>query len=147
MEVAKSEGNAHTVELGSCFRELPRFPEVHEQLTTSDELHHEKYLEVCLEHELHTDEEWMISFLQDVLLEHGRLNLVVVENNILPEGLHRVHCLGVLFLHEEHLAKATFSNDLLDLEGVQISWFFVFAETPLEDRHCSGFRKLCICLL
>lgn len=51
---------------------------MHEKLSTSDELHDEENLEVGLEHKLHANEEWMIRLLQYVLLEHGRLNLIII---------------------------------------------------------------------
>jgi len=57
------------------------------------------------EYEGHSDEEGMISFEQDVLLKLRRLNLVVVENSVLVQGLHGVDLAVRLLLHEEHLAE------------------------------------------
>ena len=39
---------------------------MHEELTTSDELHYEEYLQISLENVLHSDQERMVGFLEDV---------------------------------------------------------------------------------
>ena len=83
MKMAKGESHAQTVELGPLLWKLPGLSQVHEQLTAAHELHYEENLQLRLEHELHANEERMIRFLQNVLLQHGRLNLVVIQNNVL----------------------------------------------------------------
>jgi len=65
---------------------------MHEQLSSSNELHDEENLLVCLEDVLHTNKEWMIGLEQYIFLEKGTLNLVVVKDNILSKTLHSVNC-------------------------------------------------------
>ena len=71
MEVTECQGDSKGVELGSSFRELAGLPEVHEQLTATDKLHHKVQLGVSLEDVLHTNEERMIGLLQNLLLKHS----------------------------------------------------------------------------
>jgi hypothetical protein len=85
VKMAESQSNCKRIELSSRFRELPGFSQMHEKLTTSDKLHDEEDFKVCLEHELHTNEERMIGLLQDIFLKHSRLNLVIIQNDIFPE--------------------------------------------------------------
>jgi hypothetical protein len=56
---------------------------MHEKFTASNKLHNEEDFLIGLEHIFHTDQKWMISFLQYFLLEQCRLNLVIIEDDVL----------------------------------------------------------------
>ena len=71
------------IETSSILRESRHLSEVHKQLTTSDKSHHEKDLCLRLEDITHSYEERMVRLEQDVLLKPCRLNLIVLDDNIL----------------------------------------------------------------
>jgi len=106
---------------------------MHKQLSTSDELHDEENLKVSLEDILHTNEERMISFLQDIFLEHSRLNLIVVQNDVLSEGFHGIDRARVFLLDKEHFSKTSLTNNFDDLEGIKTCRHFILLQTPLEN--------------
>ena len=147
VEVAEGQGDAQTVELGSLLRELSRLSKMHKQLAASDKLHDEEDLEVGLEDELHAHEERMVGLLQNIFLKHGRLNLIVVQNDIFSERLHCKHCLGVLLLHQEHFSETALANNLLDFERVQICRLLILFKTSLENCHGTALRELGVGLL
>ena len=82
MEMAQGNCSSDGIELSSWFREVSGFSKMQEQLSSSDKLHDKEDFEVCLEHVFHTNQEWMISFEQDLLLQKGALYLFVVDNHI-----------------------------------------------------------------
>ena len=71
MKMTKCQCHSKTIKLGSLFGKLPRLSKMHEQLSTPYKLHDEEDLEVSLEHVLHTNEERVVSLLQNIFLEHG----------------------------------------------------------------------------
>lgn len=68
VQVAESIGDDGRVELRPVFLEVASFSKVHEQLTSSDELHYEENLLVSLKHVLHAHKERVIGLHQDFLL-------------------------------------------------------------------------------
>lgn len=119
--MTKGESDGQRVKLGSLLGELARLAQVHEKLTTAHKFHDEVDSLVVLEHELHANEEWMISLLQNLLLEHRRLNLVELKDGVLTQSLHCVQILRVLLLNQEDLTEATLTNDGLEVEILQCS--------------------------
>jgi len=99
VQVTESECNRERVELGPLLRELSGFPEMHEQLTSSNKLHNKEDFLVCLENVLHTHQEWVISFQQNILLQKCTFDLVVIQNDVLSETLHCVDRLVGDLLH------------------------------------------------
>ena len=98
---------------------------MHEQLTTSDEFHDEEDLKICLEYKLHAYKERVIGLLQDIFLKHCGFNLIVLQNNVLSQGLHGINCLSISLLHQKDLSKTTLANNLDDLESVQTCRFLI----------------------
>lgn len=147
VEMTESEGNSERIKLSSSLGELPRFSQVHEKLTTSDKLHDEEDLHVGLEDELHTNEEGMVSLLQDIFLKHSRFNLIVIQNDILPERFHGVHCLRILLLHQKDFSETTFADDFYDLEGVKTRWSLILFEASLENSVGTHFSEFLIGLI
>ena len=83
MQVAEGHGDLDGVEAGSVLREASDLAQVHEKLATSDESHDEENLLLSLEHVAHSDEEWVIRLQKDIFLQSGRLDLIVLDDNIL----------------------------------------------------------------
>ena len=83
MEVTNRKCHLGSVESGPFLGESGGISKVHEQLSSSDESHHEEDLLLSLEDVVHTDEEWMVCLHHNVLLKLCALNLVVVDDNIL----------------------------------------------------------------
>ena len=98
---------------------------MHEQLTSSNKLHNEEDLLVCLENVLHTHQEWVISFQQNILLQKCTFDLIVIQNDVLSETLHCVDRLVGDLLHQEHFSKTTSANDTLYLEIFKIDFLLI----------------------
>lgn len=60
MKVPNCKSYLGSVELGSLFWESSAIPQMHEQLSTSDEPHHKKYLLVGLKDIVHAHQERMV---------------------------------------------------------------------------------------
>lgn len=69
MKMAQGKCNSQGIEFGSVFRELSCLSKMHEKFATSHEFHDEEDFLLGLEDVLHTNQERMISFLQDLLLK------------------------------------------------------------------------------
>lgn len=69
VQVSERNRDLNGVELSSILVEPLRLPQMHEQFATADELHDEKDLLFSHEDEGHADEEGVIGFKQDVLLQ------------------------------------------------------------------------------
>jgi len=99
---------------------------MHEQLAAPDKFHYEKDLLVCLEHVLHTNQEWMVCLLEDFLFQQRGLNLIVIQYDILSEGFHGIDAARVHLLDQEHLSKTSLANHTLDNEIFQLSRLFLW---------------------
>ncbi len=64
---------------------------MHEKLTSTDEAHDEENLFGRLENVAHADKEWMVGFKQNIFLEFGRFHLVILQNHVFAQRLHRIH--------------------------------------------------------
>ena len=117
--MAKGESHGQRVELRPLLGELARLAQMHEELATAHKLHDEVDSRVRLEDEFHADEERMISLLQNLLLEHRRLDLVELKDGVLTQGLHSVQILRVSLLAQEDLTETTLTNDGLEVEVLQ----------------------------
>jgi hypothetical protein len=98
---------------------------MHKQLTSSNKLHNEENFLVCLENVLHTHQEWVISFQQNILLQKCTFDLIVIQNDVLSETLHCIDRLVGDLLHQEHLSKTTSANDTLYLEIFKIDFLLI----------------------
>jgi hypothetical protein len=83
VEVTNSHGYLDSVEFSAFFSKSLCLPQVHEKFSASNESHNEKDLLVCHEDIVHTDEEGVVGLQKNIFLKLGRLNLVVIEDNIL----------------------------------------------------------------
>lgn len=84
VQMAESHGDLDGVEAGPILWEPSHLPQVHKKLTTTDESHNEEDFLLSLEDVAHTDKEGVVCLQQDVLLEPGRLHLIVLDNHVLP---------------------------------------------------------------
>ena len=145
MQVAEGECHGERVELRSLLLELPVLAQVHEELATSDELHDKVELGVGLEHVLHADEEGVVRLLQDLLLEHRRLDLVVVEDHVLAQGLHGVDIISAFLLHEEHLSKRALADNRLAHEVLEGTYLFLLVSH--EQGRTAFLAELAVLLV
>jgi hypothetical protein len=60
MEISNSVADLHSVEPGILFREAGHLTEMREELSSTDESHHEEDLGLGLEHVVHSHEEGVV---------------------------------------------------------------------------------------
>lgn len=66
MEMAQSKSHGRCIKFSPLLLEILHFPEMHEQLSTSDKLHDKKDTLLSLEHIFHSHQKWMIGFEQNI---------------------------------------------------------------------------------
>lgn len=88
VEMTQSHSNLDCIELCPILWESGHLTQVGEELSSSHESHDKEDLLVGLEHVAHTNEEWMVGLQEDIFLQFGRLDLVILNNDILAERLH-----------------------------------------------------------
>ena len=145
MQMSQSQGNGESIKLCPLLWELSHLSEMHKKFTTSDKLHNEEYFLIGLEHVFHTDQKWMISFLQDFLLEQSGLNLIIIEDDVLSQGLHGINSIRTRFLYEEYFTETAFSNYTFDDKIFEPNIFFIL----IFREECIGslFGKFLIKLI
>ena len=111
MQVTKSHRYLNCIETSSLFRETCNLAKMSEKFTTSYESHDEENLLLSLEDVIHSNQEGVISLHKNVLLKFRRLNLVILDDYILAEGLHGVGIVSSTLLDEEHFSKGTATDD------------------------------------
>lgn len=82
---------------------------------------------LVLENVLHVDEEGMVNGVKDVLLQSDVFELVVLQDDILPDALHGVQVLVIDIFNQEDLAKRSLSNHLLHDEVFKLSVLLVLS--------------------
>ncbi len=58
---------------------------MHEELASSNELHHEEDLLLSLKDIVHAHQERVVRLKQDVLFQLGALDLIVINDDVFPE--------------------------------------------------------------
>lgn len=114
--MGESKGDLSCKEPGLVFWEHAHFDQMAEKFATFDKLHEEVDTELVLEDVLHIDKEGMIYRPQDILLQLNVLHLLILQNYILPDALHRIQFLSLRVLDEEHFTESTLANHFADLE-------------------------------
>ena len=127
--VQMSDGECYLrgVELRSIFGETSTVSQMHEELSSSHEPHHEEYFLVSLEDVVHSHEERVVGLKQDFLFQFGALNLIVVENHILAQRLHCIYLFSSLLLHQEYFSETSSSNHLLNDKVLESNCFVSFS--------------------
>lgn len=140
MQVTESYGYLSDHKLSLIFLEPTVFDKMTEQLTTLNKVHDKEYSILVLENVIHTDYEWMINCIQDLLLQLKRINIFILEHHVLSDTLHGKELLVSHMLHHEYFTKGTFSNHSNDLEVFELGIFFGL----LLELKCGGhFWLLC----
>ena len=162
VQVTEGHCDLNGVEAGSIFIEAGDIAQVHEQLTATHEPHHEEDFLLSLEHVAHAHEEGVVSLQQDVLFQTSRLDLVVLDDNILTQRLHSVNFLRSSLLDKEDFTEGASTNDRLDNEvrkcdvlvslGVDERWAVIAASGQLivvigrrvllRWSACNGFVEI-----
>ena len=118
--MSETKGNLHGEEpdlfLGESFLLILKVLEDH---TALDKWHHEIDAEFILENEIHVYQEWVIHGLQNILLTFEVFELLVLNDEILPDALHCIELPHVV-LDEIYLAERTLANRLHNLELFEI---------------------------
>jgi len=81
-------------EFDFLFREVLDFDKVAEEFTTLYKLHQEINTPFVLEHILHIDQEWVVNSIENILLHADVSHLVVFQDQVFPDALHRVEIVG-----------------------------------------------------
>ena len=118
MQVAEGHGNLNCIEAGPVLRESSHLAQVHEELATSDESHDKENLLVCLEHVAHSNEEGMISLQKDVFLQPSRLDLIILNDDVLSQRFHCVYLVVTNLLHKEDFTETASTDNLFDLKVI-----------------------------
>ena len=119
--MSETEGHLHSEEpdlfLGESFLLLLQVREDH---TALDKRHHEVDAEFILKYEIHVYQEWVIHRLQNIFLAFEVLELLVFDDQILPDALHRVE-LTRTALDQIYFSERTLPNRLDNLKLFEIS--------------------------
>jgi len=103
-------------ELGLVLGEVADLDEMAEELAAFDELHQEVDPVIVLEHILHINQEWVVYLAQNIFLELDVLHLLVLEDDVLADALHRVQFASCGVLHQVHLAECALADHLTNLK-------------------------------
>ena len=114
--MTQSHGYLDGIESGAVLREASHLAQVHEEFTTSDEAHDEENLLVRLEHVAHTNQKRVVSLQQDVLFQSRGLHLIILNDDILSQGLHGVNIVRIPLLDQKDFSEGATTDDGLDHE-------------------------------
>lgn len=80
----------------------------------------------------------MVGLLQNIFLKQGRLDLVVVQDNVLAERFHGVDLAVLHLLDQEHLTKASTTDHAPNLKVVQhhLGLVFIFHKQGVGAHLC-----------
>lgn len=67
---------------------------------------------------VHVDEEWVIELAEELPLVHNRVHRSFRDDSAFEHLFHGVHLSALLLLDLPHLAKASFPNDIMELEMI-----------------------------
>jgi len=96
MQVSNCYDHLSRVKLNAVFLESLLALEHLVEFTTTNEWHYEVETKVVLEEVFHADEEGVIALKHDVLLQYGIVNLVILNQYVLPNRFYGEHVL-ILF--------------------------------------------------
>ena len=144
MKVADRDGHLGSIEDDSRLLEPPLALEYLVELSSSNEGHHEVEPEVVLEEVLHTDEERVVALEHDVLLQNRVLHLVVLDQDVLPNGLDCKELLSRLELSKEHLSKGSSSDNHEEVEILKGDYFITASLFLLHEESPSQFFFLLV---
>ena len=120
MQVAESKSDLGGEKFSLVFVEPFYLYQVSEQFASCYEFHDEVYARIVLEHVLHSHNERMGNVEKNVFFELDIVELLVVDDNVLANALHREQILRALLLHQINLAKGALSNHPFQLEILEV---------------------------
>jgi len=117
VQMLKSEHQLGNVEPRTRLGKPAFLLQVPEQLSTALVIRHKEQVVLGLETEFQSDQEWRVEgLLQDLSLSDGMGNLLLGDDILFGQHLHRVDSLRVPFSHLEDLAEGSTSDQLENLE-------------------------------
>ena len=120
MQVAESKSDLGGEEFSLVFVEPFYLYQVSEQFASCYEFHDEVYARIVLEHVLHSHNERMGNVEKNVFFELDIVELLVVNDDIFPDALHRVELPIPVVLDEEDLAESALADHFEDLEVLEL---------------------------
>jgi hypothetical protein len=90
VQVTQGQGNLRSKKLSLRLCKPFDLHQMSKQLATLNEPHQKVNSELILKHELHIDQEWMFNRKQDLLFQLNIVYLVVLDDDILADTLHRI---------------------------------------------------------
>jgi hypothetical protein len=119
MQMPKGDGDLDNHEARLFLREALDLVKVAEELAALDEVHEEVDSVLVLEHVVHAHDEGVLDRVEDIFLELDVLELLIVDDYVLADALHRIDALRVHVLDQVDLAKGALANHLHDHEVLQ----------------------------
>lgn len=123
MEVSYCKCNLRNVKFDSTLRKAAFGTPLHHavKLAAPTKFHNEEYLMFSCENVIGFDQERVVQGLQDILLDQGRFDLLVLQQVNLFYLLHRECFLGVHFLNQEYFSESAFTNQGFYLEIAKLN--------------------------
>lgn len=116
VKVSNGHGDLSSVELDNLFSESLLFLEHLIKFTPLHEGHNEIETELGLEQVVHSNKERMITRKQDIFLQLGIIDLVILEQHILSDGFNSIENLVLFELGQIDLTKSTSAKYHLQFE-------------------------------
>jgi hypothetical protein len=105
VQITDGEGYLGSVELSLRLRQFFVLGKDTVELSSSDEVHEEVNTKFLLEHVLHADNEGMFDAEHDVLFQSQVLQLLRVNDHVLPDALHCINLASSLVHHHVDLSE------------------------------------------
>lgn len=124
----KCESNLGCKELHLFVLEPFNSNQVSKQLAALNKMHKEVNSDIVLKNILHAHQEGVVDCVQNVLLQIDVFDLVVLQDNIFADTLHREQFFRALMLNQVNFPKRAFSDQLDYFKVLQIRILFVPTE-------------------
>ena len=105
--MSKRQSDLSRKKLSLLFLESLNRDQVSKELATLDENHQEIDSKIVLEHILHIDQEGMVDLIENIFFEIYVLHLIVLQDKILADTLHRIQIACAFLLNQIHLPEST----------------------------------------
>ena len=142
VQMAQSKSDLSDYKSALVLLESLDLHQVAEELTTINVVHHEEYTVLVREDVLHVDEELMVDLLENLHLQLERVEALVIQHGVFPDGLHSVYFLRLPVLDLEHLAECAFANQLEPLEVLQLGGVDTLLHEPSHNSSSVCHRLL-----
>ena len=116
MEVSNGYSQLSSIENDLRLTEPPLSAKNLVELSASNEGHDEVKSQLILEQVFHSNQEGVVALKHNVFLKNGVLYLVLLNQDILSDGLHSIEFIVGFELSQEDLAKGAPSDDHQEIE-------------------------------